>query len=282
MEHIDVEAINLSLLYKKIREKGIRISLDGGTPDETFGGYRDDALLAMRDCFWSWSKRQRFKDLSSIWKELNLIPNDKNMRMIIFKEITKIKEIKKFIESLKNKKDLFSLIDKNKSIYPQEDDIKNLNYFDSYLYKSFHYITSPFIFHKHDKISMANGVISRAPFTDPNIITYIFSLPSSSKIGCGYTKRILRDSMKNIVPDSVLQRKDKRGFTAPPNWYENNMKDYILDSISSTNFLESNFFDGKKIKNNFENKLIRNRNPSKLVLRYVAINSLVDSFKKIN
>ena len=40
LEWIDADSIQLSLLYKKMREKGIRVSLDGSTPDETLGGIR--------------------------------------------------------------------------------------------------------------------------------------------------------------------------------------------------------------------------------------------------
>ena len=56
---------------------------------------------------------------------------------------------------------------------------------------------------------MSHGVLTRAPFLDHNLVTYMFSLPSKSKIGNGFTKRILRDSMKDIVPASILNRTDK-------------------------------------------------------------------------
>ena len=129
---------------------------------------------------------------------------------------------------------------------------------------------------------MAHGVLSRAPFIDPNLITYIFSLPSRAKIGGGYTKRILRDSMKDLVHDSVLHRKDKRGFTAPPHWYEKNMKQFILDGMNSADFLKSNVFDGIRIREDFENnRMQRSRNPSKVVLRYIAIMTIINSFNQI-
>ena len=87
--------------------------------------------------------------------------------------------------------------------------------------------------------------------------------------------------MKNLVPDSVLRRKDKKSFAAPPHWYEKKMKDFMLDSINSADFLESNIFNGKKIKKDFENNYIQpSGNPSKQVLRYVQIMTLINSFSQ--
>ena len=176
----------------------------------------------------------------------------------------------------------YQLIGKSKNLYVDEDNISNLDFFNSHLYRQFHYYNVPSYCLKWDKISMSHGVLTRAPFLDHNLVTYMFSLPSKSKIGNGFTKRILRDSMKDIVPASILNRTDKRGFTSPDNWYEKNMKNYILDNLNSSEFLNSNFFDGKKLRSDYENKTILNRNPSKIILRYIQIIQLINSFKKFS
>lgn len=126
---------------------------------------------------------------------------------------------------------------------------------------------------------MAHGVAARSPFMDVNLVKFVFSLPSSSKIGNGFTKRILRDSMKNYVPKNVLMRKDKRGFSSPQNWYGDNLKTYISDNLSSSEFLNSNIFNGKKIKRDYENK--SKHFPSKIVMKYIQVLQLIKSFKEI-
>ena len=85
--------------------------------------------------------------------------------------------------------------------------------------------------------------------------------------------------MKNLVPKSVLLRKDKRGFNSPENWYGKNLSKYILDNINSSTFLNSNIFNGKKIKKDYENnsKYIS----SKIVMKYIQLMNLVKSFKEI-
>ena len=288
-EWIDADSIQLSLLYKKMRNKGIRVSIDGNTPDETLGGYWDDPIMAMKDSVWPWTERGRFEDLDSIRKDINKNTNDYSKYKIILRILLGEKNYN-YLQSMRNKKRIFKLNEKDKYnlisksilIHPQEDEIGKLDFFNSHLYKEFHYYTTPYLLHKSDKIAMSHGVISRAPFIDPNLITYMFSLPSSAKIGGGYTKRILRDAMKNLVPDSVLHRKDKRGFSSPPNWYEKSMKPYLLDSMSSADFLESDIFNGKKIRKDYENNDIQTGgNPSKIILRYVQIMTLINSFNQI-
>ena len=295
LENIDTDSIQLSLLYKKMREKGIRISIDGNSPDETLGGYWEDPQIAMKDAVWPWSEKGRFEDLVSIDKNINNFKKD-HSKYKMMSEILLGKKKYSYAQSIYhfrslynkrtitklNEKNKYDLISKSELIYPKEDKIGKLDYLNSHLYRGFHYYETPYILQKWDKLSMAHGVISRPPFIDPNLITYIFSLPSRAKIGGGYTKRILRDSMKNLVPDSVLHRKDKRGFTAPSHWYAKNMEHFILDNMNSADFLESNVFDGKKIREDYENNnMQRSGNPSKVVLRYIAIMTLINSFNQI-
>ena len=124
---------------------------------------------------------------------------------------------------------------------------------------------------------MSHGVETRAPFIDYNLFTYAFSLPSSAKVGQGFTKRILRDAMREVVPTNILNRKDKRGFTSPSHYYEKIINSMMLDTLNNKNFLESNIFDGKKIKQDFENKKLHSKN----VIRYTNILSLAETFKSV-
>jgi asparagine synthase (glutamine-hydrolysing) len=76
-----------------------------------------------------------------------------------------------------------------------------------------------------DQNSMIFSIESRVPFLYHPLIEYIFSLPMSAKIGNGWTKLVLRESMKGILPESVRKRKSKLGFPAPD-------KTWALDMIS--------------------------------------------------
>ena len=66
-----------------------------------------------------------------------------------------------------------------------------------------------------DRNSMAHGREVRLPFLDHQLVEFIFSLPSHYKIRNGWTKWILRESMKNILPVEIVRRKEKVGFEPP-------------------------------------------------------------------
>lgn len=62
-----------------------------------------------------------------------------------------------------------------------------------------------------DQMLGAWGIEGRAPFTDPAIVEYGLNLPISERIG----KRHLRSAVRGLVPDSIIDRKDKIGFAIP-------------------------------------------------------------------
>jgi asparagine synthase (glutamine-hydrolysing) len=66
-----------------------------------------------------------------------------------------------------------------------------------------------------DTNSMAFSIESRVPFLFHPMIEYLFKLPMSTKINGRWTKYILRESMKGILPERIRMRRSKLGFPAP-------------------------------------------------------------------
>lgn len=67
-----------------------------------------------------------------------------------------------------------------------------------------------------DRNSMAFSIESRVPFLTIPLTELLFSLPENYLISDqGETKRIFRAAMRDIVPDAVLNRRDKIGFATP-------------------------------------------------------------------
>lgn len=63
--------------------------------------------------------------------------------------------------------------------------------------------------------SAAVGVETLMPFCDRDLVEYSTSLPSETKLGGGFTRRILREAMRGRVPETVRTRSDKYDFTRP-------------------------------------------------------------------
>lgn len=66
-----------------------------------------------------------------------------------------------------------------------------------------------------DRDSMAHSIESREPFLDPSLVEYVLGLPDHFKLWGGVTKRVLRTGLKGLLPDMVVNRKDKMGFVTP-------------------------------------------------------------------
>ncbi len=116
------------------------------------------------------------------------------------------------------------------------------------LYRDFHAIALPTNLRDFDRLSMAHGVEVRCPFCDWRLVTYTFSLPDTSIVGGGFTKRILRDAMKGILPESVRLRRLKIGFANPlAEWLTGRLKPFFMDAINSTRFRQSDVWTGERI-----------------------------------
>jgi asparagine synthase (glutamine-hydrolysing) len=74
----------------------------------------------------------------------------------------------------------------------------------------------PSLLRHGDRNSMRFSVESRVPFLTTELADYLLTLPEDYLISPhGETKRILRAAMRGIVPDEVLDRRDKIGFSTP-------------------------------------------------------------------
>jgi len=67
---------------------------------------------------------------------------------------------------------------------------------------------------KQDQMSMATSIESRVPFLDHKLVEFAATLPDAWKLSGFTTKRILRESMKGLLPASILNR-PKMGFPVP-------------------------------------------------------------------
>jgi asparagine synthase (glutamine-hydrolysing) len=99
-----------------------------------------------------------------------------------------------------------------------------------------------------DRLSMAHGVEVRSPFMDWRLACFAFSLPSTAKIGSGFTKRILRDALKGILPELIRTRTRKLGF---PNlaeaWTSLRAQEFIRDVVHGMDFQQNGIWNGKKV-----------------------------------
>lgn len=81
-----------------------------------------------------------------------------------------------------------------------------------------------------DRNSMAHSLEVRLPFLSHELVEFVFSLPATYKIHEGWTKYIMRNSLKDILPKEITWRVDKIGYEPPQKkWMErNDVKEQIM------------------------------------------------------
>ena len=107
---------------------------------------------------------------------------------------------------------------------------------------------APALLRDTDMMSMAHSLEVRVPLIDHKLVELMFSIPSSMKINQRSPKRLLVDSLKLKLPDSVVNRK-KMGFTLPFNdWMKGEMRSEIETVLLSPSDKLSAFISEEEIK----------------------------------
>ena len=103
-----------------------------------------------------------------------------------------------------------------------------------------------------DKNARRFGVPVRLPFLDRELVRFVFGLSDDALVKDGVGKRVLRDAMRGILPDSVVERRDKVGATTPQREWFMRLKNTIYGEFLSETFANRRYFDQTAVLNAFE------------------------------
>jgi asparagine synthase (glutamine-hydrolysing) len=116
------------------------------------------------------------------------------------------------------------------------------------------------ILQKCDRMSMAHSLEVRPPFLDHRIVEFAATLPHHLKIRGGKLKFLLRELMKDKLPNSVLTRK-KEGFDIPVHhWLRTILRPLLLDTLNERAVRASGIFSWPAIDRTIRAHLGRRAN----------------------
>lgn len=96
---------------------------------------------------------------------------------------------------------------------------------------------------KADKMTMAASVELRVPFLDHVLMEFATSLPNEYKIKDGQGKYLLKKTMENLLPNSIIYRK-KMGFPVPVNqWFGKELNDKARDILLSKKSIQRGYIN---------------------------------------
>lgn len=123
-----------------------------------------------------------------------------------------------------------------------------------------------------DRNSMRYSVESRVPFLSAPVTDVAHSVPSSYHLGCdAVTKRLLRASLRGILPEEIRTRADKVGFEVPQETWLANEHQQIDKLLQSDIARSIKLFDYSKLMARWR-AIDRPRHPDfKYVWRWVGL-----------
>jgi asparagine synthase (glutamine-hydrolysing) len=235
-------------MVSKAASKHLKVILGGQGGDEIFGGYVRYLIAYFEQCIKG-AIEGTSKSTHFIVTYESIIPN-----LVALK--TYIPTLKEFwSEGLFDERDrrYFRLINRGNTLkdeinwntfepYSAFNDFKKIFWGDNVLEKSyFDSMTNfdfktllPALLQVEDRMGMAHGLESRIPFLDHALVELIATVPSIIKFEGGNLKKSLTSTFSDILPQSVINRKDKMGFPVPLNmWAKNELKEFLQDTFNS-------------------------------------------------
>ncbi len=84
---------------------------------------------------------------------------------------------------------------------------------------------------KVDRMSMAHSIETRVPLLDHKLVEFAATIPPEMNLKGGVTKYILKQAMRGILPDAIIDR-PKRGFAVPLQyWFRGKLGPYVRDLL---------------------------------------------------
>jgi asparagine synthase (glutamine-hydrolysing) len=200
------------LVYRRAQQAGVKVVMDGQGADEVFAGYNE--FLVTR--FLSLCGSMHFAEALKFYRHASM--NQPNLGKSIRRIGTRMLPV-----SLRTK-------------VRRDADLLNRAWFErhgintgrppsaahtayttrSLLLELLSRTQNPMQLRFGDRNAMAFGVENRVPFLTPQIVEFMFRLPEEHLIDAdGTRKHVLREALRGVVPDAVLDRKDKLGFQKP-------------------------------------------------------------------
>ena len=224
-------------VFKKAKELGCIVMLDGQGGDETLLGYERYYPAIV-------------KSKKGIAKLKALLQSSKNSRLSLLDTIKYqyyFSNYKLRLKRLKFKNSFYKSEILNE--YESEElRIISESYNDISILQKNEIESSqlPHLLKYEDRNSMANSIESRLPFLDYKLVELSLNTNNSLKIKDGWTKFILRKAAETILPKEIVWRKTKLGFNAPEKTWTKEFENEMIKEIQQSEIL-NNFIDFKNL-----------------------------------
>jgi asparagine synthase (glutamine-hydrolysing) len=242
----------------KLARKRVTVALSGDGGDEHLAGYRRYKMHMfeekMRNMVPSAVRNPLFGFLGTVYPKADWAPRIFRAKttfqglarssvesyfhgVSIFKPEMRKKLFTKELKSDLQDYDALEVFNRHAKDCGSDDALSLIQYLDIKTYLPGDILT------KVDRASMAYSLEVRVPLLDHELVQWIASLPSDYKLRGQEGKFIFKKSLENQLPHDILYR-PKMGFGVPlGNWFRNELKEKIKETVLSERMLDSGYFN---------------------------------------
>lgn len=207
------------------RENNIKVLLDGQGADEQLAGYRKFILVYLRQLMNAHSYAKAVREAVSFFCRPEILRTSR------------------FVDG---RRYLFGALSESAGLWPEgsfpgrPNELGVGTSLGSRIKADLTRFSLPLLLRFEDRNMMAFGIESRVPFVDHKFVEWVAKLPASLRLSGGWTKLIMREAFRGILPESIRTRRTKLGFLTPePAWLAGPLSPWFRDMLSTPHYLSS-------------------------------------------
>jgi asparagine synthase (glutamine-hydrolysing) len=244
------------LLMRAIADAGYRISVSGSAADELFSGYYDHHLAYLQEVradralhaesLAAWSEHVRPVVRNPFLSDPELFVRDPGFRDHIFLDAEGFSQYLRFDWS-----------------EPFAESQYSASLLRNRMLNELFHESVPVILHEDDLNAMYYSIENRSPFLDRPLFEFCNSIPTRHLIRDGRAKAVLREAVRGIAPDAIVDNRRKVGFNAPILDFldvtDPAVREYLLDDSAIFDYVDRSKIEilmGKPSLPNSESKFL--------------------------
>jgi asparagine synthase (glutamine-hydrolysing) len=237
----------------------VKVVLGGQGGDEIFGGYARYLVGYLEQAlkgaiFETQEEGRHLVTLASIIPNLPLLRNYQPLMQTFWRDGLFEDMDRRYFRMIDRSPDLETILTDDalarydrkrvfaefQSVFNHPDTRSLFNKMTHFDQKSF----LPALLQVEDRVSMAVSLESRVPLLDTRIVDLVTRMPPQVKFNGGQVKHIFKRAVASVVPEPILNRKDKMGFPVPfSEWLKGGpVRDFVGDVLLGQRSRERGLF----------------------------------------
>ncbi|MDE0820345.1 MAG: asparagine synthase (glutamine-hydrolyzing) [Opitutales bacterium] len=255
-------------MVSKLAAEKVKVVLGGQGGDEIFGGYARYLLAYFEQCINA-AIDGTYKDgnfvvtIESIVPNLGILREYKPMMREFWREglfgnledryfrlIDRSSDMDREIDW--GELDKERVFDSFREIFLNKSNVRKEAYFDQMTHFDFKTLL-PALLQVEDRMSMAHGLESRVPLLDHGLVECIATASAEVKFSGGNMKHLIKKSYEGVLPDGIVNRRDKMGFPVPlKEWLGNELKGLVEEVFHGMKQRNRPFINSDEVLANFQ------------------------------